>query len=203
MRTWDRSSRCRRNHNLVDAERNRRRPIRPGRGEEKCTSERTAIRRVTRGVKGQAPAPEAGAALHFGLDREGRQTWFRYSSAPARRRRYPVARVKKVDDAALKLFREEGYMLAEGILDSRKDIKPVIAEYTELIDALCRLARRGSPVLTYADMRSAAPLTSAEETGERYERPSTLRCSRTASPRRRDPLGPASPHAQSPRCWTW
>jgi phytanoyl-CoA hydroxylase len=84
----------------------------------------------------------------------------------------PVARVKKVDDAALKLFREEGYLLAEGILDVEKDIKPVIAEYTELIDALCRKWHaEGRLSSTLEEMPFGQRLSRAlKETGERYER---------------------------------
>src|SRR5687767_10996292 len=82
----------------------------------------------------------------------------------------PVARVKKVDAAAVKLFREEGYLLAEGILDVAKDIRPVIAEYTELIDRLCRQWRaEGRLKSTYEEMPFGKRLSRAlNETGERY-----------------------------------
>ena len=84
----------------------------------------------------------------------------------------PIARVKRVDDAALKLFRKEGYLLAEGILDVEKDIKPVIAEYTELIDALCRKWHtEGRLSSTYEELPFGKRLSRAlNETGERYER---------------------------------
>jgi phytanoyl-CoA hydroxylase len=84
----------------------------------------------------------------------------------------PVARVKKIDAAAVELFRREGYLLAEGILDVEKDIKPVIAEYTELIDRLCRQWHaEGRLKSTYEEMPFGKRLSRAlNETGERYER---------------------------------
>ena len=84
----------------------------------------------------------------------------------------PVARVKKVDAAAMELFREEGYLLAEGVLDVERDIKPVIAEYTALIDRLCRTWHaEGRLASTYEEMSFSKRLSRAlNETGEKYER---------------------------------
>jgi phytanoyl-CoA hydroxylase len=84
----------------------------------------------------------------------------------------PVARVKKVDAAAVELFRREGYLVAEGVLDVAKDIQPVIDEYSALIDRLCRAWHaEGRLKSTYEELPFRQRLAQAlHETGERYER---------------------------------
>jgi phytanoyl-CoA hydroxylase len=83
-----------------------------------------------------------------------------------------VARVQKMDARALKLFKSEGYLLLEGALDVELDIKPVIAEYSALIDTLCRQWHaEGRLSSTYEALPFGKRLSRAlNETGEKYER---------------------------------
>lgn len=46
--------------------------------------------------------------------------------------------MKMLTEQELAQFEEQGYVIARGLLDVEKDIKPVIAEYEELLDSLCR-----------------------------------------------------------------
>jgi ectoine hydroxylase-related dioxygenase (phytanoyl-CoA dioxygenase family) len=85
---------------------------------------------------------------------------------------YSPARVKTLDDAALERFREEGYLVVEGVLDVEKDIAPVVDEYTQLIDGLCRKWHaEGRLASTYEELPFGKRLSRAlNETGEKYER---------------------------------
>jgi phytanoyl-CoA hydroxylase len=82
------------------------------------------------------------------------------------------ARVKKLDEAAVELWREEGYLVVEDVLDVGQDIEPVIREYEELLGQLCRTWHAsGKLTSTYDDLPFGKRLSRAlEETGERYER---------------------------------
>ena len=42
-----------------------------------------------------------------------------------------------ISDAQVKQFEEEGYLVIEDLLDPELDLKPVVDEYTRLLDRLC------------------------------------------------------------------
>ena len=104
---------------------------------------------------------------------QGRQDVPRIMAAYAPHGNIPVARVKQVDAAAVALFHQEGYLVAEGVLDVERDLQPVIEEYTALIDRLCRTWHAERRLQsTYGDLPFGQRLARAlHETGERYERP--------------------------------
>ncbi|MBI3972940.1 MAG: phytanoyl-CoA dioxygenase family protein [Chloroflexi bacterium] len=83
-----------------------------------------------------------------------------------------VARVQKLDAAALERWREEGYLVVEGVLDVERDITPVVREYERLLDELCRTWHaQGKLASPYADLPFGKRLSRAlGETGEKYER---------------------------------
>ena len=103
---------------------------------------------------------------------QGGQDVPRIMAAYAPHAHIPVARVKQVDAAAVALFHQEGYLVAEGVLDVERDLQPVIEEYTALIDRLCRTWHaEGRLQSTYEDLPFGQRLARAlHETGERYER---------------------------------
>ena len=76
----------------------------------------------------------------------------------------------KLTQEQIDRFEEAGYVVARGVLDVRAVIAPVIAEYEEILDRLCRrmyaLGKLGS---TYADLPFSERLTRLyAETGENF-----------------------------------
>ena len=49
-----------------------------------------------------------------------------------------VARVRRMDGEAVERWRQEGYLVVEGVLDVEQDLTPVVREYEVLLDELCR-----------------------------------------------------------------
>ena len=77
--------------------------------------------------------------------------------------------VAKID---LEQFEEEGYYVAEGLLDPAEDIQPVIDEYSELLSGLAnRWHSEGRLSATYEDLPFGKRLSQvARETGAGYSR---------------------------------
>lgn len=74
-----------------------------------------------------------------------------------------------LERAQIDQFREEGYLVAEGVLDQEKDLEPVVAEYTALLDGLIeRWHAEGTIASTYRDLPFGQRLTKVLEAGQAY-----------------------------------
>jgi hypothetical protein len=61
--------------------------------------------------------------------------------------------MRPISDAQLVLFKEQGYVVAEGLLDPAADLDPIIREYEGVLNNLAEeLYARGRIASTYADM---------------------------------------------------
>ncbi|MBI2940252.1 MAG: phytanoyl-CoA dioxygenase family protein [Chloroflexi bacterium] len=73
------------------------------------------------------------------------------------------------NQASVRRFREEGYLVAEGVLDVERDIQPVVDEYAELLEEVTeRWYADGKLASTYRDLPFGQRLAKVLESGQAY-----------------------------------
>lgn len=94
------------------------------------------------------------------------------ASGPASAVQQARVGAREVDARAVETWRREGYLVVEGVLDVERDLRPVVVEYEQLLDGLCREWHAAGRLRSaYADLPFGKRLSRAlAETGERYER---------------------------------